>query len=324
MNVEKLPSGKYRVRQMVNGRMYRITFDHKPTQAEIIKSVSQKVEKNTVSVDMPFKRACDLYIESKENVLSVSSIRGYRGIMRQISPSFMMMKLSAITLPSVQTEINAYGVDHSPKSVKNMSGFIMAVLKYYGVQIQSPKVPQKERKSPYIPTKEEVSAVFRELKGSKFELPIMLAAMGLRRSEICALRKEDLNGNVLTIQRALVQDEHNNWVLKSTKTTESTRTIVLPDYIVSLINERGMYEGHPNHILRQLNRVTKRLGIEHFTPHKLRHFFASYLHDLGYSDKQIQEVGGWKTDNVMKTVYTHAMEMDKAKAEMASSMNALI
>lgn len=60
----------------------------------------------------------------------------------------------------------------------------MGVLKYYGVQIPSPKLPQKEKLSPYIPTKEEVHAIFEEIKCSKYEIPIMLAAMGLRRSEM--------------------------------------------------------------------------------------------------------------------------------------------
>lgn len=324
MNIEKLSSGNYRVRKMVNGKMYRATFDHKPSETEIIKAIAKLVEEKTISVDMPFKRACDLYIESKENVLSVSSIRGYRGIMRQISASLMATKLSSITLPIVQTEINSYSANHSPKSVYNMSGFIMGVLKYYGVQIQSPKLPQKEKKSPYIPTKEEVSSVFQEIKGTPYELPIMLAAMGLRRSEICALTPEDLKGNVLTINKALVQNDKEQWVVKSTKTTESTRSIVLPDYIVSLIKEQGMYHLHPNRIGKELSSVLERLGIEHFPPHKLRHFFASYLHDLGYSDKQIQAVGGWKTDNVMKSVYAHAMNMEEAKKSIASQMSGLI
>ena len=67
-----------------------------------------------------------------------------------------------------------------------------------------------------------------------------------------------------------------------------------------------------------------KLGIPHFSFHKMRHFFASYMHDLGYSDKQIQEMGGWKTDRVMKTVYTHAMEMEQAKISAANDMGALM
>ena len=48
------------------------------------------------------------------------------------------------------------------------------------------------------------------------------------------------------------------------------------------------------------------------------------MHQLGYTDKQIQAFGGWKTDGVMKTVYQHEMEMEKAKSEMASTFSTLI
>ena len=36
MNIDKRPSGNYRVRKMVNGKTYTLTLDHKPTEKEII------------------------------------------------------------------------------------------------------------------------------------------------------------------------------------------------------------------------------------------------------------------------------------------------
>ena len=41
------------------------------------------------------------------------------------------------------------------------------------------------------------------------------------------------------------------------------------------------------------------------TFHKLRHEFATTLNDLGVPSNYIQKLGGWSTDNVMKSVYTH-------------------
>lgn len=36
MTIDKLPSGKWRVRQMINGKRYTETFDHKPTKKELM------------------------------------------------------------------------------------------------------------------------------------------------------------------------------------------------------------------------------------------------------------------------------------------------
>lgn len=60
----------------------------------------------------------------------------------------------------------------------------------------------------------------------------MLACFGLRHSEICALALEDINGNIVTINKALVLNKNKDWVLKHTKTPEGTREIWIPDNLV--------------------------------------------------------------------------------------------
>lgn len=324
MTIEKLPSGSYRIKQMINGKRYSVTVDHKPSNAEATKLIAEKMNlKGYVSVDMPFEDACKAYIDAKSNVLSPSTIRGYRGVIRQISPYLMGTRTDAIKTQMIQLEVNRYSADHSPKSVANFNGFLMSVLNFYDIHIGKITLPQKEKKSPYIPTEEEVKRIFEYLKGSKYELCILLSGMGLRKSEICALQDGDLVGNVLTINKAKVQDENGNWIIKTTKTTESTRTIVVPDRIVELINEQGFYNGHPEMIYRALVNAQKELGIRHFPLHKMRHFFASYMHQY-LTDKQVQEMGGWKTDRIMKTVYQHAMEMEEAKREASNRMGNLM
>ena len=325
MTIEKRDSGTYRAIQMVDGVRYRVSFDHKPTKIEAMKALSAEMEKTSIGSDSSFEQACLAYIEQKSNVLSVTTISGYRSIMKRISPLLLMTKVDSITLPMVQTEVNKYSASHSAKSVSNLAGFIMSVLYYFGSTIQSPKLPQKEKKAPYIPSEDDVKAIFAEIKGTKYEIPILLSAMGLRRSEICALTLDDLDGTTLTINKAKVQNDKREWVIKTTKTVDSTRTIVIPDYLANLIRETGyIYEGHPELIYRTLTDVQKKLGIPHFPLHKMRHFFASYMHNLGYTDKQIQDMGGWKTTDVLQKVYQHSMELDEAKKSAASDMGKLM
>lgn len=322
MTIEKLPSGNYRIKEMRDGQTYRITLDHKPTKAEARDLIYEKF--GGLNDNTPFGDAADSYIRSKENVLSPATVRGYRSLLLNMDGKFKKKPIDKITLPVLQTYINSFSIDHSPKTVRNLNGFIIAVLKYYGSNIQSPRLPQREVKKDYIPTEEDVKRILNEFKETKYEPFIILATMGLRRSEICALDESSLEGNVLTIDKALVMNEHKQWVIKKTKTEESTRTIVIPDHVADMLRTNGFYKDNPETLYFALNRVQKRLGIPHFSLHKLRHFFASYMHDLGYSDKQIQEFGGWKTDEVMKKVYQHAMEMDKVKANMAANINGLL
>ena len=322
MTIEKR-GNKYRIIEMRNGNVVRITLDHKPTKSEARELVDAKF--HNFSTAQPFGKASEAYISSKKDILSPTTIKSYHSILRNTSERFLCTPVCELSLPIVQTEVNKYAKTHSAKSVKNFSGFIMGVVKFYGGDIKSPKLPQKEAKDDYIPTEEDVKAILEEVKGTKYEVAFMLAALGLRRSEICALTLDDLNGNILTVNKALVENEDKEWVIKQTKTTSSTRTVLLPDYLVTLINEQGnIYEGFPGQIYKRMTDIQKKLGIPHFSLHKMRHFFASYMHSLGMSDKQIQEAGGWKTDGVMKTVYQHAMNMDEAKKKMAESIGGLV
>lgn len=322
MTIEKLPSGNYRISEMRNGIRYREIIDHKPSKSEA-REIMEK-SSNSFHNSMTFEHAADIYIRSKENVISPATVRGYRSIINNLDENFKKIQLDKITLPVLQTLINDYSVNHSPKSTRNLNGFIMSVLKFNGSDVQSPRLPQKEPKDIYIPTEEDVKRLLHEFKGHKYEAFFVLATMGLRRSEICALTPDDLKGNVLTINKALVQNDKKQWVVKTTKTESSTRTIVIPDEVVKLLNENGFYQGNPENLYFCLKRAQKRLGIPLFPLHKLRHFFASYMHNQGYSDKQIQEFGGWKTDTIMKTVYQHAMEMDKVKNNMANNIGSLM
>lgn len=322
MYIEKLPSDNFRITEMRNGKRIRIVVDHEPGKKEAKELIEKKL--NSYSNSTPFKTAAESYIKSKQNVLSPATIRGYYSLLNNMSDDFKNKPLDRITLPVLQIYINDFSATHSPKSVRNLSGFIMSILKYFGSDIKSPRLPQKDAKTVYIPSEEDVKRLLNEFKGHKYEPFIILGTLGLRRSEICALTPADLNGNVLTINKALVQNENKVWVIKKTKTESSTRTIIIPDHVADMLRTNGFYTDNPENLYFALRRAQKRLGIELFPFHKLRHFFASYMHNLGYTDKQIQEFGGWKTTETLRNVYQHAMEMDKVKSMMAENINNLM
>ena len=315
MKIEKLPSGSYRIRKTYNKKTYTVIVDYKPTQKEAIQLMSAELDKvKTPNQRLTFQIAAERYIQEKSHVLSPSTIKGYESVLRSISESFRDNNISDITSVEIQSEINTYAKTHSPKSTRNVHGFISAILGMFCPNtIINTTLPQKVSKNDYIPSDSDVKRILEHSKGTQFEVALILAAFGLRRSEICALTMDDLDGNILTIDKALVQSVENEWVTKQTKTEAGTRTIYLPDDVVEIIKERGsIYKGHPNSIIIYLQRTQKELGIPKFSLHKLRHYFASSAHARGIPDQYIMEAGGWKSKYVLGNVYQHAME-DKKK-----------
>ena len=89
MSLEKLPSGHYRLRKMVDGKLYTKTFDHKPNQAECEKALASCLkDKPTLSMSGTVRQCVKGYMDSKSNVLSPSTIKGYTSMLKQ-----MMMDL---------------------------------------------------------------------------------------------------------------------------------------------------------------------------------------------------------------------------------------
>lgn len=319
MNIQKLPSGSYRIRQMVGGKTYSVTVDHKPTQIEAMKLISDATAKRVKGRDLTLSSACEAYLDAKNHVLSPSTMRGYKSVIRQIPKDFGRVHINAITGAMLQKEVNDYADGRTPKTVSNYANFITAVLNFFEVDVRRPVLPMKVKNHTYIPTKEDVNRILEEVKGTKLEVFYRLAMYGVRRSEVAALKVTDLaDDNTLTINKALVTDGDNNNVVKATKTTDSARTIKIDPELADMIRQQGfIWDGYISVPYENLQRIQDKLGIKRFPLHAFRHFMASYLHDKGLSDKQIQAIGGWKTDNVMKTVYQHAMEMEQTKDKVA-------
>lgn len=329
MKIEKRASGSYRIRKMYKGQMYTVSFDHKPTQKEAMLEMAKELEKVQEKHNrMDFNSAANEYIESKRNVLSPSTIRGYYTIMRQIPEDFMKKNIHDITAIDVQTEINRMSKKCSPKSVSNHHGFISAVLGVFRPNLKlTTTLPQKVKNEPYIPSDEEMRKILEYSQGTEYEVPIVLACYGLRRSEICALTLDDINGDIVSVTKALVQNENKEWVIKTTKTTASTRKIIIPMDFADKIRERGyIYKGHPGEISKYLSATQKKLDIPHFSIHKLRHYFASKMSAMNVPEADIMRMGGWETDHIMKSVYRHSMieKQEESKREAAEKLrNAL-
>jgi len=310
MKIEELPSGSFRVRKMIDGHVITKVFDHYPKQKEITVALAADID--NVAPKTAFINCANKYVESKNKVLSPNVVKLYHDYINAVLPKwFLDIKMNEITQVQIQTVINDYSKDHKPKTVRNLHGFISAVIKMYrpNMTIRT-TLPQKQKYEPYIPSTNEVKMILDVSVGTQYHIPFQLGILGMRRGEICALTMDDLDGNIIKINKALALNEDNKFEVKPTpKTEESNREIYIPDALAAEIRENGViFDGFPNMLLKALHRYQKKLGIPSFRFHDLRHFYASYAHSMGMSDADIMKSGGWKTDNVMKNVYRHAMQ----------------
>lgn len=325
MNITKLPSGSYRIRKMENGRTYSVTVPYKPGKKEADALIREKISGADVNRNT-FWECAEEYVSGKAHTLSPATIRGYTSIIKMLPEKLKMAQIGSLTAWDVQKYVDQLVAEgKSPKTVRNYHGFISAVLATFAPDTTiSTKLPQKTQEADYVPSDDDVKRILDMAKGTDYEIPLRLACYGLRRSEICALTLADLDGCMLTINKAKVLGTDRTWYIKTTKTTSSTRTIMIDDDLATLIRETGkVYDVYPNRIYWFLQKCQDNLGIPHFPLHYLRHYYASTAHALGIPDAVIMETGGWKTDHVMKRVYRHAKDTADQQAKLIAHMTKL-
>lgn len=277
-----------------------------------------------------FKGALDSYIASKSNILSPSTIRGYRIMQHNAFPMLLDRTLKELSETDiVQRQINENAQKYSVKSLKNQVGLISAVLKVNKLTMDSVTLPVDEKKEIPVPTKTEIEKIMKIIgQEPEIECQVLLAlTCSLRQSEIAALTPSKIDGSTVRVAGSMVPDSNHHLVYKSAnKTKNSMRSVRMPDYlaakIADLCKDKGpndfIFTISPNGLLSRFKKLLEANGMYPYTIHSLRHAFASLMHNNGVPDKYIMAMGGWSSDYVMKKVYMYTFEeeTDRAKEKM--------
>lgn len=332
MKATQLPSGNWRV------RVYDSTGD-KPVSKSFTADTKKKAEflADQYIVEMnrrkfglsagadskqmdnrTFGECLDKWIDNRSNVLSPSTIALYRVLRKKPLGKLERVPISKLTQDRLQSVINEYATKHSAKSVKNVEALLHTSLKDIAPEFSwAVKVPQKEKKMIIIPTTEQVEALLLATENTDVHLPILLAAfMGMRRSEIAALTWDDVDfvHSTITVDEAIVYDENDCPIRKTTKTTESKRVIEMPNRVREALPEiyDDLIKLKPKQISHRFDTVRRKLGYK-FTFHALRHYYASISLKLNIPDKYVMERMGHSTNNMLKRVYQHTFADEQAE-----------
>ena len=320
---KRTASGKWKITVFVGydsegKRKYKSFTDGDKRKCERVAAQYLDEHRGIVNKDS-FESAMSDYIASRKAVLSPATIRGYKNVEKQLKNqygAFCAIPVQDINQDVLQALVNEMTVLVSPKTVRNRHGLITAVIKNKGYMPPMVKLPNLKRPVLKIPDVDDVKRILSEAEGSEMEIPILLGAFApLRRSEISALTIDDIEGDVIHVTKAIVMDENGKNVLKGTKTYDSSRSILMPHYIIEKILTKGYVTTitNPQHISQRFEHIANRAGCKGTRFHDLRHFCASYLHSIGVPEQYILARGGWTTDGVMKNVYRHTLESGEDK-----------
>lgn len=290
MNIEKRSNNKYRIRVTICGIAYKINVDHKPTKSEAqilianalaTRQPEEKVDfRSTRKRRITLEKAIEQYFECKSNILSPTTLRGYNSLKKGITTELLETPINKLTEYQLQAFINEHSKTHAPKTTKNMYTFIKAVLSFYkaGDDIDC-TLPRPIREKVYMPSLVDIKRIMEAVSGTEYEIPYRLALYGLRRGEILAITPSDLEGNYLTINKALVMDINNHYFINPhPKTDASNRTIEIDQELADMIKKQGyVFTLHPQRLYKHLQKLLEELQIPAFSFHRFRAFLQLTL-----------------------------------------------
>ncbi len=265
--------------------------------------------------------------------LDDKSLKAYRIDLRQFSQQHMATTILDITSDILEKYITILNKTYKPKTVKRKIASIKAFFSYLEYKDYIEKNPFNKVKTKFrepiilpktIPLytvetflatiykqQKEANTIYQKRNALRDAAVIeLLFATGLRISELCSLRKNDID---LFDQTVLVYGKGskerriqigNDDVIKILKEYKKEYIIEIEKCDYFFANQSGQKLSDQT-VRRMINKYSSIAAINlHITPHMFRHTFATSLLEADVDIRYIQEMLGHSSINITQ-IYTH-------------------
>lgn len=361
------------------GKKYRVTLevgkDANGKRLREYKTVTTHEEAKKILTEFEYNKQRNLLVNSdsikvKEYLIywmdnyvkyncEITTVHGYENIINNHVIPFLgqieLQKLQAIDIQRYYKHLLDIK-KLSPNTVHKHHANIRKALDYalkhqfvYRNVADAVTLPKKRRFQGKAYNKVELNNLLALVKGTKIELPVLLAAfLGLRREEILGLRWKsvDLENRIIYIDEVRVR-AGKNVVVKQPKTEKSQRSLYISDEIYTLLLELKQNQekykkalgkdydkqgylythddGKPyrvNSISDQFKKFLEKNNLPKIRLHDLRHTFASILYNEGVDLKSISEALGHSDLGTTNKIYTH--RFDKTHKDTVTIMSKVL
>ncbi|MCX4341112.1 MAG: site-specific integrase [Lachnospiraceae bacterium] len=265
-----------------------------------------------------------------------------------------------------QAYLNSLAENYSLNSIKKVWGLIKTCVRYaeargdikplyLNVTVTTPSEANVavKKKDIKVPSSDEIKLIYDEAVstcsngtykyGNAAYVVVLIMYTGMRVSEAIGLQWKDVdmerreiavNQSLAMVKDVEKGDISYSYKIKSAKTKDSRRRILLPDKAFeAILHFRKYYQGedgfvcvndkNQNHYTRRLvertlERIVKnsKCRDKSYSPHSLRHGYGSILLSMGTDIKIVSELLGHSDVSFTYNVYIDVFEQDKQSAVM--------
>ena len=325
-------------------------------------------EVGDLSSDMLFADYLLEWLEIAKGRLAVATYSSYAAMIKKpVGPYFRQRNLTLRELEArhLQMFYSEMLRKVKPNTVIHYHAIIHSALKYAVktdmlVQNVADKVdrPKKNSFQPVFLSAEEMQKMFEALRGTKLELPVLVAAFyGFRRGEVLGLKWDAIDFErgtisvIRTVTTITVEGKQMEIEQQSAKTKSSLRTLPLigsfREYFLQVEEAQELnkqvcgncynheYDGfvfvdelgermRPNYLTEYFPKYIAKHGMPKMRFHDLRHSCASLLLANGVPLKQIQEWLGHSDFSTTANIYAHLDYRSKISSAQAMEQGMLL
>ncbi len=319
-----------KAKQKPNGKWYiqlRLKDENGKTKSQyILRDTKAECEKEAAAIKFGLKEpptkagtlrdAVTDYIESRRGVLSPSTVRGYSQLAGRYFQDLMDKDMTKVNW---QRAVNS--LDVSAKTKRNTWGLFYAAMSAKGFSPEVIIARSPRRDMPFL-TADQIQTFLQVVRDTDVEVAALLALHSLRRSELMALKKSDidLKNGIIRIRGAFVQQEDGGWVhTELNKTDGSSRNIpiMIPRLkdLIEKTEDCALIVGPVVHITEKINRLCSSSNLPAVGLHGLRRSFASLAYSLGLNERETMAIGGWSN---LQTVHKHYVYLSDQQVSAAA------
>ena len=315
----KLPSGKWNIKMMVNGKRISVTAATKRDVEYQARNKKERLLLDSSSKDarITLGEAIDRWLDARTEVISPTTLAAYHSYRKNHFQTVIDCPVASEI--DWQAIINEETKKYSPKTIKNVWGLIVPVLEDCNIKIPKVRLPQLIRHERTFLEPEQIHPFMDVIRGDMYELPYLLGLQSLRQSEILAITRDKITDTHILVQGSRVKTP-TGLVYKETNKTDSSRrsTRIVISRILEIADDfdYSMFtEKNPEVYTKHLKYITRENGLPELTMHTLRHTWVTLCFYLGIDAYDCMLWGGWHDIMTINNHYRHLASRSRKESE---------
>ena len=350
--VEKLPSGRYKVRFRLGQRQTSESFDTHRAATDFAKALDAVGAQEAVDLLYDGEQQAQVptldqvaadHIDLLTGITDGTRLTYHRQWARTWGKRIGHLQANRVGRDDVARALNQLAQTYSAKSLANHRGLLSGVMGRcveHGWQksnpargMRLPRGKEHERPDMRIFTHAELADLFATIHPHYRPLVVFLAGTGCRWGEAAALTIGDVALPDVRIRRAIKWSPDNKTSVGPTKTRKSNRTLRLPPEVVDVLEPLLIRDSHELVFTAPQGGPLRHRtfwsdiwlpAVKHLSPrpriHDLRHTHASLLLAAGVPIHVVQARLGHESIQTTVDTYSHLLPDAQQAAASAASL----